>query len=59
MSRWWKMFLAWSGLSHAARCAMSRGRGLSAFHTWRDTEVGIPWVFGIFTCRRCGKPFRI
>jgi hypothetical protein len=59
MRRWWLLLLAWTRSRPAAICEISRSLGLNDLHTWRDSDIGTPWVHGILTCKRCGKPFRV
>lgn len=57
MKRAWKVFLAWTRLSKAAVCEMSRGR--ADFHDYPDGIIKEPMHGYIYTCERCGKNFGI
>jgi hypothetical protein len=54
------LFLAWTRLSPAAVCEMSRGREPNAdFHDYKDGTIKDPMHFYTYTCERCGKAFTI
>jgi hypothetical protein len=57
MIRVWKLFLAWTRLSKAAVCEMSKGS--VDFHDYPDGTTPEPMHFHIYTCARCGKHFSI
>lgn len=57
MTRWWKLFLAWSGLSKSAICEMSTDK--VDYHDFMDSCTPDPMHFHVHTCRRCGKQFVI
>jgi hypothetical protein len=57
--RLWKLFLANLRLDPAAVCEMSAPLGAIDYHDYTDTREGYPDHFGVLTCVRCGKQFRI
>ena len=59
MRRLWKWFLARFRLSDAAVCDLSANLSEIDYHDYPDSVEGMPWHFGLLTCKRCGKKFSI